>query len=102
MPRTASTNPTFIFVPRAGRGSLPLGVTSLATARLRRERARWSGLAEVVAGAGLLVLWALLWSLLVGGVVAPAGRLVDAGARSEAARASQVRGWDGGYTATRR
>jgi hypothetical protein len=102
MPRTASTNPTFVFVPRAGRGSLPLGVTPLEAARLRRDRARWSGLAEVAAGAGLLVLWTLLWSLLVGGVVAPAGRLAAAGTRAEAARASQVRGWDGGYAATRR
>jgi len=58
----------------------------------------------VAVGAGLLALWALLWSLLVGGVIAPAGRLANAAGsvRSEAARAAPISGWDGDYTATRR
>lgn len=34
-----------------------------------------SGAAEVAAGALLVVLWALLWSVFVSGVLAPAGRL---------------------------
>jgi hypothetical protein len=66
MTPTALTT-AFLPLPRAGRG--------VPASRDRRGslRARWSGTAEVLAGAALLALWALLWSVLLTGVMGPAG-----------------------------
>jgi hypothetical protein len=79
MTRTAATTPAFLPAPRAGRSLGRLHTARSGFGGARREGGRWVGLAEVAAGAALLALWALLWSFLVGGVIAPASKLTHSG-----------------------